>query len=137
MTRKHDVRVRRVYELATPEDGTRVLVDRLWPRGLTKAAAQIDEWRQVVSPSTALRTSFGHEPRKAEEFSRRYTVELQEHDRATGLRHLRRLARDGNPTLLTATRDPTISASAVLADLLLEETQVEGDDHPRFPTTSE
>ena len=68
-----DVRVRRVYEDSTPEDGTRVLVDRVWPRGLRKDAARLDEWAKAVAPSSGLRTWYGHDPAKFAEFRRRYT----------------------------------------------------------------
>ena len=70
---KPDIRARRVYDPAEPDDGTRVLVDRLWPRGLRKDAARLDEWAKDVAPSSELRTWFGHDPAKFGEFCRRYT----------------------------------------------------------------
>jgi uncharacterized protein YeaO (DUF488 family) len=112
------VRVRRVYEEPEPGDGTRVLVDRIWPRGLTKAKAALDEWRKDVAPSDELRKWYGHDPDRFEEFGRRYRLELHDPRRAEALAHLRGLARDRPLTLLTATRQPEISEAAVLAGLL-------------------
>jgi uncharacterized protein YeaO (DUF488 family) len=118
MMSKSNVRVRRVYDQPASGDGTRVLVDRVWPRGLTKAKANLAEWCKEVAPSTALRKWYGHTPAKFEEFVSRYRSELEESERAAALQHLRDLA-DSHPlTLLTATRDPDISEAAVLADLL-------------------
>jgi uncharacterized protein YeaO (DUF488 family) len=112
------VRVRRVYEEPAPGDGTRVLVDRIWPRGLTKAKATLNEWCKTVAPSDELRKWYGHDPDRFEEFGRRYQLELQDPRRAEALAHLRGLARDRPLTLLTATRQPEISEAAVLAGLL-------------------
>jgi uncharacterized protein YeaO (DUF488 family) len=112
------VRVRRVYEEPEPADGTRVLVDRIWPRGLTKAKAALDEWSKDVAPSDELRKWYSHDPGRFEEFGRRYRLELRDPRRAQALAHLRGLARDRPLTLLTATRQPEISEAAVLADLL-------------------
>ncbi len=113
-----DVVVRRVYDEPTDQDGIRILVDKLWPRGLSKADAHLDEWCQAVAPSTALRTWYDHDSAKFGEFSRRYRVELTEPPRADALRHLRQLADGQRLTLLTATTRPEISQAAVLADLL-------------------
>ncbi|MCU1345598.1 MAG: hypothetical protein JWL70_1864 [Acidimicrobiia bacterium] len=118
MPRKHEVRVRRAYDVRVPGDGTRVLVDRLWPRGLSKEKADLDEWCKLVAPSTALRQWYGHSPERFEEFGRRYRAELEEPERATALQHLRDLRQQGNLTLLTATKETDISEAAVLADLL-------------------
>jgi uncharacterized protein YeaO (DUF488 family) len=118
MTSKRDVRVRRAYDEPTGEDGARVLVDRIWPRGLSKEKAGLDEWYRVVAPSTALRTWYGHAPERFEEFGRRYRAELEEPERAQALEHLRDLARHGTLTLLTATKRADISEAVVLADLL-------------------
>ncbi len=71
-----DVRVRRIYEEPSPEDGARVLVDRVWPRGMRKDAARLDEWAKDVAPSAELRTWYRHDPAKFDEFRRRYTAEL-------------------------------------------------------------
>ena len=87
------VRVRRAYEDPVADDGARVLVDRIWPRGLTKARAALDEWCKEIAPSTELRKWYGHDPERFEEFSRRYQAELAEPERADALAHLRELAR--------------------------------------------
>jgi uncharacterized protein YeaO (DUF488 family) len=113
-----EVRVRRVYEEASPDDGTRVLVDRIWPRGLTREQARLDAWVKEVAPSTELRRWYGHRPERFAEFRRRYEEELREPERARTLERLRELARSGVLTLLTATRDLEHSNAAVLADVL-------------------
>jgi uncharacterized protein YeaO (DUF488 family) len=110
---------KRIYEPKADDDGYRVLVDRLWPRGLAKAAAEIDEWAKAVSPSTELRKWYGHEPAKFDEFQARYRAELAELAVATDdVERLRGLARRGRVTLLTATADLSLSHVAVLTDLL-------------------
>jgi uncharacterized protein YeaO (DUF488 family) len=109
-----EVRARRVYEEAAASDGRRVLVDRLWPRGLSKERAHLDEWLKAVAPSDQLRRWYGHEPSKFEEFTRRYRAELKEPERAAALRHLRDEARSGPVTLLTATKDLEHSEAEVL-----------------------
>jgi len=113
-----DVRVRRVYAEPQPDDGTRVLVDRLWPRGVSKARAALDEWCKHVAPSDELRKWYGHDPARFEEFARRYRRELEDPGRAEALAHLRALASDGPVTLLTATKQTAISEAAVLAAVL-------------------
>jgi uncharacterized protein YeaO (DUF488 family) len=115
MTATTDVRVRRVYEPPDPADGHRVLVDRLWPRGLSKSAAALDEWVKAVAPSDELRRWYGHEAGKFPAFQERYGAELQAPERADALAHLRRLADCGPLTLRTATRDVEHSQAAVLA----------------------
>jgi uncharacterized protein YeaO (DUF488 family) len=112
------VRLRRVYEPPDPSDGRRVLVDRLWPRGLTKSAAAVDEWLKAVAPSDMLRRWYGHEPEKFPAFRQRYQEELRSPERSAALDHLRQLARGGTVTLLTATRDIEHSQAAVLAEEL-------------------
>jgi uncharacterized protein YeaO (DUF488 family) len=114
------VRVGRVYEQRTPEDGVRVLVDRIWPRGLSKDKADLDEWCKHIAPSTALRTWYDHDPDRFAEFGRRYRDELTDPLRAEALAHLRELAEERPVTLLTATKHAEISEAAVLADLLGE-----------------
>jgi len=113
-----DVRVRRVYDPAEEQDGKRILVDRLWPRGVKKVDAHLDEWSKDVAPSTELREWYGHEPAKFEEFSRRYLAELDDPARAEALDHLRELADGQRLTLLTATKNAEISEAAVLATIL-------------------
>lgn len=117
-----NVRIRRVYDEPAAGDGSRVLVDRVWPRGLRKDAAALDEWAKDVAPSTELRKWFGHDPAKFEEFRRRYAVELAGAPQRAALERLRALAGTGKPvTLLTATRDLEHSQAAVLAQLLQQE----------------
>jgi uncharacterized protein YeaO (DUF488 family) len=111
------VRVRRVYDEPSPGDGSRVLVDRLWPRGLRKD--RVDEWLKDIAPSTELRTWYGHDPARFEEFRRRYAVELAGAAQRAALDKLRRAA--GPLTLLTATKDVEHSQAAVLAQLLQAE----------------
>jgi len=118
MTATTDVRVRRVYDPPDPADGQRVLVDRLWPRGLSKSAAALDEWVKAVAPSDELRRWYGHEVDKFAEFRDRYGAELRAPERAGALAHLRDLTDSGPLTLLTATRDVEHSQAAVLAALL-------------------
>jgi uncharacterized protein YeaO (DUF488 family) len=118
MTNKTNVRVRRVYDEPTRRDGKRVLVDRIWPRGMSKARAALDEWCQQIAPSTDLRRWYAHDPERFAEFRRRYTVELADPERAEALEHLRVLAASGTLTLLTATKHIEISEAAVLADLI-------------------
>jgi len=112
------VRLRRVYEAPEPSDGQRVLVDRLWPRGLSKSKAALDEWLKTVAPSDELRRWYGHQPDKFPAFRQRYEQELRSPERSAALDHLRQLARGGTVTLLTATRDIEHSEAAVLAELL-------------------
>ena len=112
------VRLRRVYEEPSPEDGTRVLVDRLWPRGLTKEKAALDEWVKDVAPSNELRKWYGHDPAKFDEFRRRYERELDGPEQSAALGGLRDTASQQTVTLLTATRDIDHSEAAVLAGLL-------------------
>lgn len=111
------VGVGRVYEPGASGE-TRVLVDRLWPRGVAKAGAPFDEWCKVVAPSTELRRWYGHRPERFEEFKRRYEVELADDGRAQAVDQLRKLARQGRVVLVTAARDVDISAAAVLAEVV-------------------
>jgi len=120
MARRGQVAVARVYEPTTYTRGRRVLVDRVWPRGMTKAAAHLDEWCRDVAPSTELRQWYRHDPARVEEFVRRYRAELSEPPAADLLAHLRELAAPGDLTLLTSTREVERSHAAVLADLLRE-----------------
>lgn len=113
-----DIRIRRVYDDPQPDDGTRVLVDRIWPRGLRKDAAHLDDWAKDVAPSSELRTWYGHDPAKFGEFRDLYTTELAQGRPQAALGRLRTLAAEGPVTLLTATKDIGISQAAVLAQLL-------------------
>ncbi|MEU2061040.1 DUF488 family protein [Streptomyces sp. NPDC013455] len=112
------VRVRRVYEPPEPDDGLRVLVDRLWPRGLAKDAARVDEWPKGLTPSTELRTWYHAGEGSYEEFRRRYEAELDAPEAAGLLDGLRASAREGRVTLLTASKAPERSHATVLASLL-------------------
>ncbi|MFD8724987.1 DUF488 domain-containing protein [Streptomyces sp. NPDC059629] len=113
------VRVRRIYESPEPADGVRVLVDRLWPRGMSKADAHVDEWPKGLTPSNELRRWF-HEGGSYEEFTRRYEAELDAPEAAELLDGLRRTVRKHKVTLLTASRTPEESHASVLARLLTE-----------------
>jgi len=111
-----DVRLKRAYEPAATSDGYRVLIDRLWPRGVSRERAKLDEWERELPPSTELRQWFGHEPSRFEEFRRRYIEELRrERPRLT---ELRRRAREGTLTLVYSARDTEHSDAVVLADVL-------------------
>ena len=112
------VQVRRVYEDPSPDDGARVLVDRLWPRGVSKERAALDEWCKQVAPSPELRTWFGHDRAKYDEFVRRYTGELSSGERLEALESLRERARTGMLTLVTATKDEDHCAAEVLFEML-------------------
>jgi uncharacterized protein YeaO (DUF488 family) len=112
-----DVRLKRAYEPASAEDGYRVLVDRLWPRGVSKRQAKLDEWEKELSPSSELREWFGHEPSRFPEFRRRYIDELRA-NRAR-LRELRRRAGSGTLTLVYSAHDSEHNDAVVLAEVLL------------------
>jgi uncharacterized protein YeaO (DUF488 family) len=111
------VKLKRAYEPAAEGDGTRILVDRLWPRGVSKADAAVDRWLKEIAPSTGLREWFGHDPARWQEFRRRYKQELQQH--AAELEELRALARHGTVTLLYGARDEEHNDAVVLRDVLL------------------
>ena len=111
-----DVRIKRAYEQATASDGHRVLIDRIWPRGVTRDEAHLDEWARELAPSTELRRWFGHDPARFVEFQRRYTEELGAHEEK--LRELRRRAREGTLTLVYGARDTEHNDAVVLAEVL-------------------
>jgi uncharacterized protein YeaO (DUF488 family) len=112
------VRVKRAYEPARPEDGKRVLVDRLWPRGLARARAALESWRRELAPSTELRRWYGHDPAKFDRFRTRYRMELLRHRDA--LVNLVLDAERGPVTLVCAARDVQRSNAAVLKELVEE-----------------
>jgi uncharacterized protein YeaO (DUF488 family) len=118
------VRLKRVYEPAAPGDGVRVLVDRLWPRGLRKADAAIDRWMKDIAPSTELRQWFGHDPERWPEFRRRYTRELQQ--QAVAVEELQELARSNPVTLVFAAHDEAHNDAIVLRDALLQSRYTKG-----------
>jgi uncharacterized protein YeaO (DUF488 family) len=107
------VAIKRAYDPPSPRDGTRILVDRLWPRGLSKDKARLDGWNKKVAPSTRLRTWFGHRPERFQEFAKLYRAELKGNP---GLAELRALK--GKVTLVYGARDPAINHAAVLAKVL-------------------
>jgi uncharacterized protein YeaO (DUF488 family) len=113
-----NVRVRRIYDEAQKSDGSRVLVDRVWPRGVSKDKAELDEWVKDVAPSTELRKWYSHDPEKFDEFARRYRKELEDDDASTALDELREFAQKGALTLLTASKRDDISQATVLAEIL-------------------
>ncbi|MFI5799137.1 DUF488 domain-containing protein [Streptomyces sp. NPDC051677] len=112
------VRVRRVYDPPEPDDGVRVLVDRLWPRGVSKDAAHVDEWPKGLTPSTELRRWYHAGEGSFEEFRRRYEAELTDPEAAELLEHVRELAAEGSVTLVTAGKASAHSHTAVLLRLL-------------------
>jgi uncharacterized protein YeaO (DUF488 family) len=118
MTERTGVQVRRAYDPPEADDGQRVLVDRLWPRGLSKEKAHFDEWCKQVAPSSELRRWYGHDPDLFDEFARRYRSELSEGDQAEALAHLRELADKRPLTLLTSSKRSDISDATVLAEIL-------------------
>lgn len=110
------VRLKRAYEPPARSDGYRVLIDRIWPRGVSKEEARLDEWARELAPSSDLRQWFGHEPARFDGFRRRYLAELDHHQEK--LRELRRRAREGTLTLVYSARDTEHNDAVVLADLL-------------------
>jgi uncharacterized protein YeaO (DUF488 family) len=110
------VRLKRAYEPAARSDGYRVLIDRLWPRGVSKEEAQLDEWARDLAPSSELRRWFGHDPARFEEFRHRYLDELAGQE--AKLRELRRRAREGTLTLVYGARDSEHNDAVVLGELL-------------------
>jgi uncharacterized protein YeaO (DUF488 family) len=111
-----DIRLKRAYEPAASSDGYRVLIDRLWPRGVSRERAKLDEWERELPPSTELRQWFAHEPSRFDEFRRRYIEELRGHRPL--LTELRRRARDGTLTLVYSARDTEHNDAVVLAEIL-------------------
>jgi uncharacterized protein YeaO (DUF488 family) len=112
-----NVRLKRAYEPPEKTDGTRILVDRLWPRGVSKEEAKLDEWIKEIAPSSELRTWFGHDPRRWDEFRKRYRSELAEHSET--LKDLRRRAREGPITLVYSARDEIHNDAVVLRNVIL------------------
>jgi len=110
------LRIKRVYEPPAAADGRRILVDRLWPRGLSKAKARLDYWARTNSPSTALRQWYGHDPDKWQEFRRRYFAELDANP--TGMADLRRELGSGTVTLLFSSREERLNNATALQEYL-------------------
>jgi uncharacterized protein YeaO (DUF488 family) len=117
----HEVRLARVYdEVPGPDGGHRVLIDRLWPRGISREAGAFDEWCKDVAPSTELRRWYGHDPARFDEFAQRYRAELDVPPASAEVERLLGVARSQPITLVTATRDVDLSAARVLRDRLAE-----------------
>jgi uncharacterized protein YeaO (DUF488 family) len=112
------VRVKRVYDEPDAADGTRLLVDRLWPRGLRKDTAALDDWLRDIAPSDGLRRWYGHDPARFAEFAARYRAELADPAHADAVTRIREYAKAGPVTLLTASRDLPRAHTAVLAELI-------------------
>jgi len=112
-----NVRLKRAYDPPAASDGARILVDRLWPRGVSKANAAIDQWNKSIAPSTMLRNWFGHDPARWQEFRRRYANEIHRHQEQ--LDELRARARSGRITLVFAAHDKIHNNAIVLRDVLL------------------
>jgi uncharacterized protein YeaO (DUF488 family) len=115
--------IKRVYEPTAPSDGLRVLVDRLWPRGVSKAKAHLDEWMKDIAPSPRLRQWFGHRPERFAEFKKRYVRELADNPDVADLRSLGRRA---HVTLLYGARDPQVNHAVVLQSVLKSGTRKRG-----------
>lgn len=122
MTRQQvRIALKRVYDEPESGDGTRVLVERLWPRGLSKERAHVDVWLKEIAPSRELRTWFGHNPEKFAEFRRRYETELAAETGQAALARLRELVKQGPVTLVFAAHDTEHTNAVVLRDLLLRD----------------
>lgn len=111
-----NIKMKRVYEQPADGDGNRILVDRLWPRGLTKEKAHVDLWLKEIAPSTELREWFGHDPEKWKRFCGRYETELRHNEDLIEM--LRKKARDGTITLLYGARDQKHNEALVLKEVL-------------------
>lgn len=112
------LRLKRAYEPAAPADGVRILVDRLWPRGVSKEEAALDEWMKDIAPSAELRQWFGHDPERWVEFQHRYRAELRQHDEE--LEKIRSLAEKQTVTLVYSAHDEQHNDAVVLRDVLLK-----------------
>jgi len=106
------VSIKRVYETPAESDGTRILIDRLWPRGLSKETAKVDVWLKEIAPSTGLRKWFAHDPKKMEEFAQKYTGELEENPAAVN--DLKQYLKKGKVTLLYGAKDRACNHAVVL-----------------------
>jgi uncharacterized protein YeaO (DUF488 family) len=115
---KTRIEVQRIYDPRPGDDAYRVLVDRLWPRGVTRSDAALDEWAKDIAPSTELRRWYGHEPTRFPEFARRYRKELARTEAAGHIAQIQALARTRRISLVTATRDVEHSGARVLSDVL-------------------
>jgi uncharacterized protein YeaO (DUF488 family) len=107
------IAIKRAYEPPSPKDGTRILVDRLWPRGISKQKASLDGWNKAVAPSPRLRQWFGHKPERFQQFAKRYRAELRHNPAVADLAAVK-----GKVTLVYGARDPAINHAVVLAKFL-------------------
>ena len=119
-TSSFTIQTKRVYEEAHEKDGARVLVDRLWPRGLSKERAHVDLWLKEIAPSNELRRWFGHDPAKFEEFRQRYKAELKSESGQAALSKLREMTKRQHVTLVYAAHDSEHSNAVVLRDMLVQ-----------------
>lgn len=113
-----EIKIKRIYEPPEPSDGLRILVDRLWPRGIAKDKAAVDEWLKEIAPSNELRTWFGHQPERWTEFQRRYRAELRTPEHRARLDRLRAMASKHTVTLLYAAKDEEHNNARALAAIL-------------------
>ncbi len=114
------IRIKRAYDPPDTADGHRVLVDRLWPRGVSKEALAVERWARDLAPSDDLRRWFGHDPARWEEFRRRYRLELAAPEREADLEELAAIARTGTLTLVYSARDEEHNQARVLAEVIAE-----------------
>jgi len=110
------IKIRRIYDPASPDDGKRIYIDRLWPRGMKKEEVKIDEWLKEISPSDSLRKWFGHDPAKYAEFKRRYTKELEKHSET--LERIRKEGKKETVTLLFSAKDVKHNNATVMKEIL-------------------
>lgn len=115
-----EIRIKRIYERPSTEDGYRILVDRLWPRGISKEKAALDEWAKDISPSTELRKEFHHDPSRMEDFQLKYTYELDHNERAEEfISNLKKQLENGNVTFLYAAKDRKVNHATILKEWAL------------------
>lgn len=116
-----EIKVKRIYEQANRNDGVRILVDRLWPRGVSKEKARLDEWLKDIGPTDELRKWFDHDPNKFADFKSRYKEQLKSEKRAEALRKIKRLAEEKQTTLLTASKEETYNHAQVIREVIKKE----------------
>lgn len=120
MKQMNELRIKRIYLSPEEDDGYRLLIDRLWPRGISKVKASLDEWDKTVAPSTELREWFGHKEENFPEFERKYRIELDNNpDAANFAKHVKKLLKTGNVTLLYGAKDETCNQAVVLKTWVL------------------
>jgi uncharacterized protein YeaO (DUF488 family) len=119
--RASSIAIKRAYDKPSLQDGVRILIDRLWPRGVSKAKLKVDAWPRELTPSTDLRKWYGHEPSRFAEFRGRYRAELAEHK--DQLDALRAMVRGRTATLITATREVDLSHAVVMREMLRQKTK--------------